>query len=220
MSFFSDYGYVKVDKEDYEKSDSNLVKLSSSTKLSGRINKCHLKKEIKVNLKTLYGDRRMHTYKVRIDDKISSLIGQLINDEEKLGELDNKKRWLRNYQYRLISTVGSVKELKTGSKFEDENIKNGQTLILASPVKLNFSEISHGPGIQLESNNSTAFKQNGDEHQYALTNLGYSSGTHYIEFTLETEPDEKNVIVGLSQARQDYYFNSDCKNFWGYILSE
>jgi hypothetical protein len=171
-------------------------------------------------LKTLYGNRKMHTYQVRIDDKISSLIGKLLAEEDKIGELEGKSRWHRNYQYRLISTVGSIKELPCGSKFEDENIKNGQTLILASPVKLKFSETARGPGIQLESNNSTAFKQNGDEHQYALTDYGYSSGTHFIEFTLETEPDERNIIIGLTETRHDYYFNSDCKNFWGYIPSE
>ncbi len=220
MSFFSEYGYVKVEKEDFERSEGSLVKLSSSNKLAGRINKCHLTKEIKVNLKTLYGDRKLHTYKVKIDDKISSLLGHLLAEEDNLGEVDLKKRWQRNYQYRLISTVGAVKELRAGCKFEEENIKSGQTLILASPIKLNFSETARGPGISLENNNSTAFKQNGDEHQYALTDCGYSSGTHYIEFTLETEQDEKNIIIGLTQARNDYYFHSDCKNFWGYIPSE
>jgi hypothetical protein len=220
MSFFSDYGYVKVEKEDLDRNEGSLVKLAPSNKLSGRINRCHLTKEIKVNLKTLYGDRKLHTYQVRIDDKISSLIGHLLAEEDRVGVTDLKKRWHRNYQYRLISTVGAIKELRPGCIFEEENVKNGQTLILASPIKLNFSETARGPGITLENSNSTAFKQNGEEHQYALTDLGYSSGTHYIEFTLETEPDERNVIIGLTQARNDYYFNSDCKNFWGYIPSE
>lgn len=50
----------------------------------------------------------------------------------------------------------------------------------------------------------------------------FNSGRHYVEFTLESEPDEKNIIIGISLSRTDMNFNLsvDTKNFWGYILSE
>jgi hypothetical protein len=220
LTFFSDYGYVQVIKEEFENSDNQIVNISNNNKrIAGRIHKSKLSTEIKVNLKTLYGDRKMHTYMVKIDDKISTLVKFLLQDEDKT-EKDPKKKWDKNYQYRLISTAGLIKELMPGRNFIEENIKNGYTLILASPVKLKFSEIQHGPGILIENNHQTAYKQTGEEHQYALTDKGYSTGTNYIEFTLETEPDERNIIIGITTARNDYYFNSDCRNFWGYVPSE
>lgn len=220
LTFLSEYGYVQVPKEEYENGENPLVQISGQrNNILGRINKSHLTQEIKVNLKTLYGDRHLHTYVVKIDDKISSLVKNLILDEDK-EEKDAKKKWNKNYQYRLVSTVGQIKELTPCRNFIEENIRNNNTLILASPVKLNFSEHQHGPGILIENNLSTAYKQTGEEHQYALTDKGYSCGTNYIEFTLETEPDEKNIIIGVTHSRSDYYFNSDCRNFWGFVPSE
>ena len=221
LTFLSDYGYVQVTKEEFENSDNQFVHISNSNKkLAGRINKSQLTREIKVNLKTLYGDRKMHTYMVKIDDKISTLVKFLLQDEGQSEVLDPKKKWNKNYQYRLISPIGLIKELTPGRNFIEEDIKSGYTLILASPVKLNFCDTQHGPGILIENNHQTAYKQTGEEHQYALTDKGYSTGTNYIEFTLETEPDERNIIVGVTHARSDYYFNADSKNFWGYVPSE
>lgn len=54
-----------------------------------------------------------------------------------------------------------------------------------------------------------------------MCDRGYKSGKHYIEFTLETEPCESSVIIGVTHLRNDYYFNiNDHRNFWGYIPSE
>lgn len=66
-----------------------------------------------------------------------------------------------------------------------------------------------------------AFKETGDEHQFAVCDKGYTNGKKYIEFKLETEPDENNIIVGVTKARIDYYCNlDDCKNFWGFLPAE
>jgi hypothetical protein len=221
LTFFSEYGYVQVAKEDYEKVEVSHVNISSDkNKLYGKIQKSHLTREIRVNLKTLYGERQIRTYQVKIDDKLSTLVRYLTEDEEKFDEKDPKKKWNKSYQYRLICPVGIIKELVPGRNFIEENVKNGYTIILANPVKLNFSESHHGPGILIEKENSTAYKQNGDEQQYALADKGYTSGCHYCEFTLETEPDERNIMIGVSLARNDYYYNADAKNFWGFVPSE
>jgi len=221
ITFLSDYGYVQVLKEEYESADNTLVNVSNKKiRLYGRIQKLHLTREIKVSLKTLYGDRRTHTYPVKIDDKLSTLVMKLIEEEENSEEKDPKKKWNKNYQYRLILPLGYIRELTPSRNFLEENIKNGYTFILASPNKLLFSESKHGPGISIENNNQTAYKQTGDEHQYALADRGFSSSTNYCEFTLETEPDERNIMIGVTLARNDFYFSSDAKNFWGYVPSE
>lgn len=188
--------------------------------LLGTIKKVKLSNTIKVNLKTLYGERILHSFSVNINEKLSVLVEKLLTEEEKSKlKNDQKKTWQKNYQYRIISSIGSIKELHANKSFIDLGIKDGQTLILADPEKIYFSEYHHGPGILLESNNTRAHKQTGDEHQYALINKGFSSGRWYFEFLLETEPDEQNIIVGVSLARKDYYYTTDCKNFWGFVPS-
>ena len=74
----------------------------------------------------------------------------------------------------------------------------------------------------MEDLNSVAHNQSGNEdHLLVLCDRGYKSGNHYIEFTLETEPCETSMIIGITHIRSDYYFNlNDYKNFWGYIPSE
>jgi len=70
-------------------------------------------------------------------------------------------------------------------------------------------------------NNKLALKEYGDNHVFAMADNSFSSGRHYVEFSLESEPDQKNIIVGISLARTNMNFTlSDTKNFWGYILSE
>ena len=219
LTLFSEYGYIQVSKEEFENSDNNLIKISNKN-ITGTIPKCRLSNQIRVNLKTLYGDRKMYTYAVKIDDKISILIKNILDEEEKLQEKDLKKKLNKYDQYRVVSTSGTIREIIPSKSFYNENIKNGEILILASPLKLSFSDIHRGQGINILNNNSTAYKQNGDEHQFAFANRGYSSGTNYCEFTLESEPDERNIMIGISLARTDYYFSQDCKGFFGYIPSE
>ncbi len=188
--------------------------------LLGTIKKINLSNTIKINLKTLYGERILHSFNVNINEKLSVLVDRLLIEEEKLKvDKELKKRWQKNYQYRIISSIGSIKELLTNKTFIELGIKDGQTLILTDPEKIYFSEYHHGPGIVLEKNNSSAFKQTGDEHQYAFINKGFTSGRWYFEFLLETEPDEQNIILGVSHARTDYYFTTECKNFWGFVPS-
>lgn len=219
--------------------------------MSGRILKSKLKTEIKINLKTLYGDRNVYTYFVKIDDKISSLVRYLVEDEMKFGnvnesssenrdnretnenkenketnenkesrEIKERKKWNKNNQYRLIGVNGVLRELNQYKSFIQENVREGQTLILAPPLDLSFSSLQHGPGILIQNNNTVAHKQNGDEHQYAIANRGFNSGCVYCEFTLDTEPVERNIMIGVTTERTDYYFNCDARGFWGYVPSE
>ena len=68
---------------------------------------------------------------------------------------------------------------------------------------------------------SQAFKISGEEYEFALCNRGYNDGKHYSEFTLDTEPIERNIMIGITLNRNDYYMcASEYHNFWGYIPSE
>ena len=83
---------------------------------------------------------------------------------------------------------------------------------------MRFSDKHHGDQITIENGNR-AHKPNGDDIQLALIDKGYSRDISYTEFILETEPDERGIIIGVSLARDDYGLDEITK-FWGYILSD
>lgn len=93
---------------------------------------------IKINVKTLNGDRKLYSYQVNIKDKISVIIQNLVRDEKNISQ---------NTQYRIISTNGFIKELDPNKRIYEENIKENQTLILTDQINLVFSDAMHGPGI-------------------------------------------------------------------------
>jgi hypothetical protein len=54
-----------------------------------------------------------------------------------------------------------------------------------------------------------------------MCNIGYKTGCHYCEYKLECEPVERNIMIGITLNRHDYYMNgSEYNNFWGYVPSE
>jgi hypothetical protein len=147
VQVYSGIGYIHVDKAEYEDSSLNLVNFEKKKhQMEGRVSKSQLSEKIVVNLKTLYGSRRVFTFEVRVKDKLHTLIDLVIEEELKIGE---KQKWNPNFQYRLISTNGLIKELNPMLTFADEEIKNNFTIILASPYKIYFSETMKHQGIQV-----------------------------------------------------------------------
>jgi hypothetical protein len=145
VQVYSGIGYIHVDKTEYEDSSINLVKFEKKKHLmEGRVSKSQLSEKIVVNLKTLYGSRKVYTFEVRVKDKLYTLIDLIIEEETKNGE---KQKWNPNFQYRLISTNGLIKELNPMLTFAEEEIKNNFTIILASPYKIYFSESMKHQGI-------------------------------------------------------------------------
>jgi hypothetical protein len=121
----------------------------------------------------------------------------------------------------MVSSIGLIKELNQLQSYKDQNIKNEMTILIINENSLNFSEINKGNQIYLEKKNKVAFKLGGDEHQFAITEQSYSTGKHYFEVFLETEPYERSLIIGVTTSRSEYNFNpSVVKGFYGYVLSE
>lgn len=147
LKLFSDYGYVDVNKQDYDDKALSLVHIEKPIiGLQGHISKQTLTQTIIVNLKTLYGSRKVYAFQVDIKSQIKTLIHKLIEEEEKSNET---QKWSLSYQYRLISTNGLIKEIDPTLSFADEEIKNNFTLILASPYKIFFSDKMRHSGIQV-----------------------------------------------------------------------
>jgi hypothetical protein len=145
---YSEYGYINVDKQALDDKNTHISfsknDKKDNKKLEGTISKTSLCDKITINLKTLYGSRRTHIISVNIRDKISTVIDKLVEDEFLSNE---KTKWNPQYQYRIVTTNGLIKELNPAKTFIEEEIKNDFTLILANPNKLIFSEIMKHTGI-------------------------------------------------------------------------
>lgn len=149
LTLFSEYGYIEVEKEEYEDKANQQLKFNKSNKnIEGRISRSTVTESIVVNLKTLYGNRRVYSFDVSIKDKIKVVIDRVVEEELKNND---KIKWNINYQYRLISTNGIIKEINPELSFAEEDIKNNFTIILATPNKLYFSETMKHQGIYVRT---------------------------------------------------------------------
>ena len=211
--FFSACGYIQVDSEQYQK--NQLIPFTSiDNTMTGTINKNSLMSTITVRLKTLYGNRKIHTINLSVNDPVSTIF-KLFKKQE---DASNDKTKFNSNLYRIISSKGQIKELHLSKKIYEEKIENNQLLILAPTTPSKFSDVNHGNQISIEGG-TLVNKVSGDDLQLALIDKGYSRDTSYTEFILETEPDERGILVGISLKRNDFYLDS-VVDFWGYILSD
>ena len=220
---YSPYGYILINKEDYDNPEKKIINFTGITKeksnenlLIGSINKTNLKEKINIKLKTLYGNRTIYTFEINPEDKINIILKKLISKEEESEE--KSKKFNKSKSFRIISSKGLIKELNLSKKFYEEKIIDNQLLILSPNHPIHFNEFSHGNQITIE-NNIYANKSYGDDAQIALIDKGFNYGISYIEFILETEPDERSIVIGISIKRKDYFLN-EMNNFWGFVLSD
>ena len=88
-------------------------------------------------------------------------------------------------------------------------------------MPLSFSQTMKGKSIELSQAYKTAFKINTDDPQYVLGNIGYSSGRHYFEIDLLTDPMIRSIVVGFSNKNDEKnIFSVDIQKFYGFILSD
>ena len=223
---YSPYGYILINKEDYDNPEKKIINFKGINKeksyqnpLFGSINKTNLKEKINIRLKTLYGKRSIYIFEINPEDKINIILKQLIlkEENEKLTE-EKSQKFNKSKAFRIISSKGLIKELNLSKKFYEEKIIDNQLLILAPNHPIHFNETSHGNQITIE-NNIYANKSYGDDAQIALIDKGFNYGISYTEFLLETEPDERSIVIGISIKRKDYFLN-EMNNFWGFVLSD
>ena len=124
-----------------------------------------------------------------------------------------------NSQYRLISSISTLRELNLYNTFEEENIKDNEILLILKPETIKFSLNLKTSHITLENKRKVATKLDIDDFEFCLTEPGIKYGKRYIEFILESEPFEKNIMIGISLFRNNFKFN-ESKDFFGFLLSE
>ena len=212
--FYSIYGYIKIKKKDIDNTSLSLYKFIQYGKniLSGTIYKNNIKDNINLRLKNFYGPKEFVSIeKININSKINILLEKMPSDI----------LYTENSQHRIYSCKSELRELNPNYTFIENNIKDNEILLFFPEFPLSFSPTMKGKYIELSQGCKTAFKVNVDDPEYALGNTGYSSGRHYFEIKLLTDPMIRSVVVGLSNKLDNKnLYSYNFQKFYGFILSD
>ena len=248
--FYSAYGYIKIEKSEIDKKDTVVpfiqyrpAPFKPEECLIGKISKLNYFKEINIQIKTFYNERKIHTIeKIDIFSSLQLVVQRMFEQErnekeknqkeknEKINENEKNEKKELDYeeeritelsQYRIFSCHKKIHELNPTRNLIENEIQNNELLLYLPIKKLSFSEYMKGYSVILSQEGKIASKTNTDDPQYVLGNIPYSFGKHYFEVNLLTEPIAKSVIIGLASKRNpsDMFIN-DVQNFYGYILSD
>jgi hypothetical protein len=223
--FYSEYGYIKISKEEISNESLKLCNFNSLNYyqsernfFKGSINKKNIKKKITVKIKLFLNDRNNYIFEnIDINSEINILFNKIV---EKENELKITNKFNINKQFRIFSCHFKIRQLNYNNKFYEEKIYENETLLIFNQKKLFFSEILKSPNIILQQNNSIALKTISDSHNYVLGEFPFTIGKNYFEINLITDPFEKSVLVGVATKKDPKNINIlDVKNFYGYLLS-
>lgn len=73
--------------------------------------------------------------------------------------------------------------------------------------------------LYLDKTKRSITKMDVDEGEFCLCEPGFQLGKRYMEFILESEPIENNIMIGVSLKRKNYRYEQ-AKDFYGYVLSQ
>jgi hypothetical protein len=217
--FYSSYGYIQILEKDY---NNNLLSLYKFTKwdnrnfLTGTIFKNNIKDNIDIRLKSFKDSRKIVSLlNLNINSKLNIVLENFTDKNI------NEKKITKYSQYRIYSCKTCLRELNLNSSFIENNLQDNELLLLFPEFPLVFSQSMKGKSIELSQAYRTAFKINTDDPQYVLGSIGYSSGRHYFEITLLTDPMIRSIVVGFSiKIDEKNLFTIDIQNFYGFILSD
>ena len=242
--FYSPYGYIKIDKSDIDKNEGivpfvqyRIAPFKPEDCIKGSISTLNYVNEIKIQIKTFYNERAIHTIeKVDIFSNLQFVVQKMfeqIKNEKEKNEKNNEKnnekkeldygeeRITEQSQYRIFSCHKKIHELNPTRNLIENEIQNNELLLYLPIKKLSFSQYAKGYSIIVSQEEKVASKINTDDPQYILGNIGYSFGKHYFEIILLTESIARSVIVGLaSKKNPGDMFSNEINNFYGYILSD
>lgn len=225
---YSPYGYIKIlEKEisdnsltlcnfiQYKNSFNNII----NNYFVGTIYKNNIKNYICIRVKYFFGSRKVISLeKVNIHSKLNILAENI--PIEDIDNYENKKL-TKNSQHRLFSCKTGLRELNPNCTFIENNLQDNELILFFKEIPLTFSSSMKGKSIELSQGYKTAFKTTTDDPQYVLGNNGYSSGRHYFELNLVTDPMIRSIVVGFSNKKDDKnLFSVDIDKFYGFILSD
>ena len=213
--FYSFYGYIRIKIKEIDNTSLSIYNFIQYGKnfLSGTIYKNNIKDNINIRLKNFSLERKIIPLeKININSKINILLENITSEFIK---------YTKKSQHRIYSCHSELRELNPNYNFIENNIKDNELLLFFPELPLSFSQTMKGKSIELSQGYRTAFKINVDDPQYALGNIGYTSGRHYFEIKLLTDPMIRSVVVGFSNKIDNKnLYSPDFQKFYGFILSD
>ena len=227
--YYSSYGYIKINLSEINKNNKLLkfiqyrqVPFRPEDCLRGTINFNNIKKEINIQIKTFFNDRKIYKIeKININSPLHLAIEKLFEQQKNEEKEEKKEHITSQSQYRIFSCYKNIHQLNQIEYIFENGIQDNELLLYLPIKELSFSEYLKGSSILLNKEGKIASKINTDLPQYVLGNIFYSFGKHYFEVNLLTEPIASSVIIGVATKKNPldkYIF--DIHNFYGLILSD
>ena len=230
--YYSSYGYIKIYQSEINKNNKLLkfiqfrqIPFKPEDCLRGTIFLDNIIREINVQIKTFFNERRIYKIeKININSPLH-LVVQKLFEKKKIEEENVKKEGKIEYitslsQYRLFSCNKDIHQLNPLECIYENFIKDNELLLYLPIKELSFSEFIKGTSILISKEGKIASKVNTDNPQYILGNLFYSFGKHYFEVNLLTEPIDTSIIIGVATKKNPFNkYIFDVNNFYGLITS-
>ena len=230
--YYSSYGYIKINQSEINKNNKLLkfiqyrqIPFKPEDCLRGTIYLDNIKKEINIQIKTFFNERKIYKIeKININSPPHLAVQKLFEQKKTEAENTTKKDKIElitsQSQYRIFSCNKNIHQLNPIECIYENAIKDNELLLYLPIKELSFSEFLRGTSILISKEGKIASKVNTDNPQYILGNLFYCFGKHYFEVNLLTEPIDTSIIIGVATKKNpfnNYIF--DVNNFYGIISS-
>ncbi|CAI2381496.1 unnamed protein product [Moneuplotes crassus] len=188
---------------------SRIVSVNFNWGGEGRLTKKQIKIKIRIFVKTFFGNRTKHEVVVGINDRVESLVDKLnTNDELSCFHV-----------IKFIYPMGRVKHLSMSDTFANQNIPEGACLVMIGKKDFHWDMAMKGRNIIIY-NQLTANKKHETTHETILANVGFDSGTHYWEITIDSFVDLDDICVGVAKGNVNLYTPAtETGCFWGWVAT-